>query len=240
MEIVRSLRHLWRNAAVARRAGSSRQAQTQGCSSGGWRELGSERVLASAASAIPDADQELREYLREWRRTTAREQGIAAFIIMHDTSLAELCRSKPGSLSELRRLPGFGERKTELYGQEILDALHRFRNGARATEAPTKASDPAGETLRLLEQGRTLEEIAQIRGRQLSSVISLVAGMVERGDVDFAPRWIQRDHQEKIEAACAQLGIERYKTLKETLPDHITYDEIKLVVAHLRRQQAQP
>ncbi len=201
---------------------------------------GSERVLASAASAIPDADQELREYLREWRRTTAREQGIAAFIIMHDTSLAELCRSKPGSLSELRRLPGFGERKTELYGQEILDALHRFRNGARATEAPTKASDPAGETLRLLEQGRTLEEIAQIRGRQLSSVISLVAGMVERGDVDFAPRWIQRDHQEKIEAACAQLGIERYKTLKETLPDHITYDEIKLVVAHLRRQQAQP
>jgi ATP-dependent DNA helicase RecQ len=201
---------------------------------------GSERVLASAASAIPDADQELREYLREWRRTTAREQGIAAFIIMHDTSLAELCRSKPGSLSELRRVPGFGERKTELYGQEILDALHRFRNGARATEAPTKASDPAGETLRLLEQGRTLEEIAQIRGRQLSSVISLVAGMVERGDVDFAPRWIQRDHQEKIEAACAQLGIERYKTLKETLPDHITYDEIKLVVAHLRRQQAQP
>ncbi len=201
---------------------------------------GSERVLASAASAIPDADQELREYLREWRRTTAREQGIAAFIIMHDTSLAELCRTKPGSLSELRRVPGFGERKTELYGQEILDALHRFRNGARATEAPTKASDPAGETLRLLEQGRTLEEIAQIRGRQLSSVISLVAGMVERGDVDFAPRWIQRDHQEKIEAACAQLGIERYKTLKETLPDHITYDEIKLVVAHLRRQQAQP
>src|SRR4029077_7480020 len=117
----------------------------------------------STASAVSDAHAELQEYLREWRRTTAREQGIAAFIIMHDTSLAELCRVKPNSLSELRRVPGFGERKTELYGREILEALGRFRNGARATETAGQASDPAGETLRLLEEGRTLEEIAQIR-----------------------------------------------------------------------------
>ncbi len=194
----------------------------------------------SSAPVAPDADHDLREYLREWRRTTAREQGTAAFIIMHDTSLAELCRARPGSLSELRRVPGFGERKTELYGQEILDALHRFRNGARATDAPSKASDPAGETLRLLEQGRTLEEIAQIRGRQLTGVVSLVATMVERGDLDFDPAWIHADHQEKIEEACARLGTERFKPLKEALPEQITYNEIHLVVAHLRQQKAQP
>jgi ATP-dependent DNA helicase RecQ len=184
-------------------------------------------------------DDDLREYLREWRRTTAREQGTAAFIIMHDTSLDALCREKPGSLSELRRIPGFGERKTELYGQEILDALARFRDGARATEAPHPSSDPAGETLRLLEQGKTLQEIAQIRGRQLTTVVSMVAEMVERGDVDFEPGWVQQDNQEKIEAACARLGTERFKPIKEALPEQITYDEIKLVVAHLRQQQAQ-
>jgi ATP-dependent DNA helicase RecQ len=184
-------------------------------------------------------DDDLREYLREWRRNTAREQGTAAFIIMHDTSLDVLSREKPSSLSELRRIPGFGERKTELYGQEILDALARFRNGARATEAPRPSADPAGETLRLLEQGKTLQEIAQIRGRQLSTVVSMVAEMVERGDVDFEPGWVQQDNQERIEAACARLGTERFKPIKEALPDQITYDEIKLVVAHLRQQQAQ-
>jgi ATP-dependent DNA helicase RecQ len=90
--------------------------------------LGSPRTVAHArAPVLRDSEYELREYLREWRRTTARQQGIAAFVIMHDTSLEELCRVKPGSLSELRRVPGFGERKTELYGREILDALHRFR-----------------------------------------------------------------------------------------------------------------
>jgi DNA-binding CsgD family transcriptional regulator len=34
------------------------------------------------------------------------------------------------------------------------------------------------ETIKLLEEGKTLEEIAQIRGRQLSSVASLVADLV--------------------------------------------------------------
>jgi ATP-dependent DNA helicase RecQ len=196
-------------------------------------------VSVKASSTIPDADRDLQEYLREWRRTMARERGIAAFIIMHDTSLTELCRVKPRSLSELRRVPGFGERKTELYGQEILDALGRFRNGARAVETPAKSSDPAGETLRLLEQGRTLEEVAQIRGRKVSTVSCMVANLVESGEADFSPGWIPGNHQEKIEEACVRLGLERLKPLKDALPEQITYDEIKLVVAHLRRQQAQ-
>jgi ATP-dependent DNA helicase RecQ len=187
-----------------------------------------------------DADHDLREYLREWRRTKARVQGIAAFIVMHDTTLEELCRAKPGSLCELRRVPGFGVKRTELYGQEILDALSRFRNGARVTEAPGKVSDPAGETLRLLDEGRTLQEIARIRGRQLSTILSMVAEMVERGDVDFDPGWIHGDNQQKIEGVCARFGTERLKLLKEALPEQVTYDEIKLVVAHLRQQQAQP
>ena len=194
-------------------------------------------VSPRTSGTTSDADRELHEYLREWRRTTARAQGIAAFIIMHDTSLAELCRVKPRSLSELRRVPGFGERKTELYGQDILDALGRFRNGARAAEAPGQASRPAGETLRLLQQGRTLEEIAQARGRQLSSVVSMVAAMVERGEVDFEPGWIHGDHQEKIEQACKRLGMERLKPLKDALPEQVTYDEVRLVLAYLRRQQ---
>jgi ATP-dependent DNA helicase RecQ len=85
--------------------------------------------LAPAAEAVP---KELKEYLREWRREMAAKQGTAAFIVMHDTTLEALCLREPRSLSEVRKIPGIGERKLELYGQEILDALARFRSGARA------------------------------------------------------------------------------------------------------------
>ena len=77
-----------------------------------------------------DVDPELREHLREWRRLTAKERRVAAFVVMHDTSLDDLCRKRPASLDELRGVSGFGERKTEVYGQQILEALRRFQPGA--------------------------------------------------------------------------------------------------------------
>jgi len=91
----------------------------------------------SQATANPRAlangpDAELREYMREWRRNISRQKGISAFIVMYDTTLDQLCATRPSSVSELRRVPGFGEKKTQMYGEQILAALERFRNGERA------------------------------------------------------------------------------------------------------------
>jgi ATP-dependent DNA helicase RecQ len=74
----------------------------------------------------------LREFLREWRRTTAKRQMVPAYVVMHDSSLDDLCRKLPGSLAEVRQVSGFGERKTELYGPQILEAFAEFRKAGRA------------------------------------------------------------------------------------------------------------
>jgi ATP-dependent DNA helicase RecQ len=94
----------------------------------------SAQLFGARELAASDVDPELRAYLRQWRRRTSRELNIAAFIIMHDTSLDSLCRVHPRSMAELRKVSGFGERKTELYGRQILEALAQFRHGARATQ----------------------------------------------------------------------------------------------------------
>lgn len=195
---------------------------------------------ASGAPAVSaaSADAELREYLREWRRITAKEQNTPAFVVLHDTTLEEICRRQPSTIADLRSITGIGERKAEIYGQEILAALERYRNGARATAAPEKKTAPALETMRLLAEGRSFEDIAQIRGRQVTTVVNAVANLIERGDLEFQPAWIDRNKQAVVEAACAKLGIEWLKPLKETLPPEITYDEIRLVVARLRREKS--
>lgn len=196
---------------------------------------GASKNVASAGAS--DVDPDLREYLREWRRTTAKESGTAAFIIMHDTSLDELCRRRPQSLAELLQVPGFGERKCELYGEQILAALKSYGAGGRAVVGTLEPrSKPAEETMRLLAEGRTLAEIAEIRGRQVSSVAALVADLVQRGDIEFEPKWLGDEKRIKIEAACGQLGVERLRALKDALPEDITFDEIRLVAARLRRQ----
>ncbi len=70
-------------------------------------------------------------------------------------------------------------------------------------------------------------------------MINSVAGLVESGDAEFRPEWIDRNRLAVIEAACAKVDIaqlERLKPLKDTLPPEITYEEIRLVVARLRRE----
>jgi ATP-dependent DNA helicase RecQ len=192
---------------------------------------------SNATSMAAGIDLELREYLREWRRTTARERGTAAYIVMHDTSLDELCRVRPRTLGELRGVSGFGDKKTEVYGQGILDALAEFNRGARAAKQEEEKTKPAEETMRLLAEGRTFEEIAKARGRQLSSVISLVVGLLEKGELEFQPCWIDAEKQAQIEEVCSRLGLERLKPLKEALPPEISYDEIRLVATRLRLEQ---
>jgi ATP-dependent DNA helicase RecQ len=203
------------------------------------KALGRKRtpLLPVAAPAAGSEAEELREYLREWRRAIAKEKNVPAYIVLHDSSLEEICRRQPKYFAELLEIPGIGERKAELYGQEILDALEKFRAGLRASGSE-RAAKPGDETLRLLSEGKTLEEIAQIRGRQVSTVVSAVANLLETGQLEFRSDWVSKEKQSVIEAACVQVGMDRLKPLKDILPPEITYDEIKLMVGKLRRERS--
>ncbi len=195
-------------------------------------------AVPKSADLEPGIHSDLREYLREWRRTTARQQNVPAFVVLHDTSLDEICRIQPASLAQLRTVTGIGEKKADTYGREILAAIRRFGEGERAA-LPQKKTAPMLETLQLVRSGKTLQEIAGIRGRQLSTVINTVAGLVERGELEFCAAWIEPNKLSVIEAACARAGpeVERLKPLKDSLPPDITYDEIRLVVARNRRKE---
>jgi len=235
----------WLAAAAPAKKATKRKATGAMASNGGAFQANENRREPTRISAgdpsvrrlAAGINPELREFLREWRRTTAKERGTAAFIVMHDTSLDELCRVRPRSLSELRGVSGFGDRKTEMYGREILEVLEEFGRGARAAKLEMEKAKPAEETKRLLAEGRTFEEIAKTRGRQFSSVVSLIVGLMERGELEFQPSWVDADKRAQIEKACTLLGFERIKPLKEVLPPEITYEEIRLVAAHLRLER---
>ena len=197
------------------------------------------RSRSSRESVSSDADPALREYLREWRRDMAKEQNTPAFVILHDTTLDEICRIRPRSIAELLRVSGIGERKAELYGAQILAALGQFEKGSRASSAAQSKPHPSAETMRLLGEGYTLDEIAKIRGRQRSTIVGMVSSLVERGAVEFQSSWVDKSKQEQIEKVCEKFGTERMATLKEALPPDYLYDEIRLVVARLRRQHSE-
>ncbi|MGB9235447.1 MAG: RecQ family ATP-dependent DNA helicase [Terriglobales bacterium] len=193
--------------------------------------------LRPAAGALaPDFDPALADFLREWRRSIARENKIPAYVVLHDSTLEELCRRRPKTRAQLMQVPGIGERKADVYGAEILQALRNFAGGARAAPAAPKELTPGEETLRLLQQGRTFEEIARLRARQLSTVVGTVANLIETGHVKLDPKWISPDAQPLIESACVTKGVERLRDIKDSVPPYVSFNDIRLVVASLRAE----
>ncbi len=61
--------------------------------------------------------------LRVWRSGVAKQRGIAAFCIFHDSVLKELASRKPATIDALRGIPGIGPKKLADYGSAVLAAI---------------------------------------------------------------------------------------------------------------------
>jgi ATP-dependent DNA helicase UvrD/PcrA len=61
--------------------------------------------------------------LKQWRLERAKADGVPAFVVFHDSTLAEIATQAPQSLAELASITGVGPTKLERYGTEVLQKL---------------------------------------------------------------------------------------------------------------------
>jgi hypothetical protein len=67
----------------------------------------------------------------------------------------------------------------------------------------------------------------------------MVADLVEKGRIAYRVEWVGEDDHKVIAEAIGKLGAQWLKPLREALPERITYDQIRLVVASARVQSAE-
>jgi ATP-dependent DNA helicase RecQ len=78
------------------------------------------KPVSTFVADLPPEALPIFERLREWRRATAAEHRVPAYVIFHDATLHEIARVRPGTLAELGRISGVGAKKLEAYGAEIV------------------------------------------------------------------------------------------------------------------------
>jgi ATP-dependent DNA helicase RecQ len=66
--------------------------------------------------------------LRAWRSEVARQHGVPAYVVLHDSTIDGIATSRPNTREELRRIAGIGDKKLEHYGDELI-ALVRAAEG---------------------------------------------------------------------------------------------------------------
>jgi ATP-dependent DNA helicase RecQ len=123
---------------------------------------------SSASQLVRQDEREQWEALRALRRKLAEEHSVPPYVIFPDSTLLEMLRSKPVSLSDMARVSGVGARKLERYGEVFLAAL---ANG----ETASQVVDLRHELVSLARAGMTPAQIASQLKCSEKNVYTLMA-----------------------------------------------------------------
>ena len=140
---------------------------------------------------------ELIDILKDWRSERSYEIDKPPFYIMHQTTLVEIAKAMPQTKEELLDIEGFGKKKYENYGEEILQIINDFCNTNNierrqttividdtSNNKPKEKHNTYLVTLELFRQGKTIEDIAAEREMAISTIEGHLSRFVETGEID--------------------------------------------------------
>lgn len=200
----------------------------------------------AAGESWEGVDKELFEKLRVFRKNRASARGVAPFLIMSDVTLRELSRIRPSTLPALNLIYGIGEQKLRDFGDGILEVIqgHCKENNiltdiAVSGKKPVEKKTPALNEARtlafdLFREKKSFSEVVELTGRAKATVQEYFADYLERECPPDISGYISNDSYEQIRKAIEEVGMERLKPIFIALQEKFSYDEIRIVVAHLR------
>ncbi len=172
------------------------------------------------------------EALRKLRRELAEAEGVPAYVIFADATLADMLRRRPTTLEQMMEVSGVGQHKLARYGQQFLDLL-------LSLEEPGGDSETQRQTLELFRQGLPAHEIARQRDLAPATINEHLARAVEQGEIALAELVdLPAAELEQLRDALQEDGqpVARLRPVYEALDGAYTFDTLKLVRADLRRQ----
>lgn len=90
---------------------------------GSMLSSGAERKVGRCNQCPPSYEEQTFDALRQWRKATALESDVPAFVVFTDATLTAIAEARPATLQELATLPGVGASKLEKYGEAVLAIL---------------------------------------------------------------------------------------------------------------------
>jgi superfamily II DNA helicase RecQ len=88
------------------------------------RESMSEEASKISEQSLNPQQKATYSALKEWRIELAQEKKLPSFTICHNSELLNIVFQEPKSMSDFKKIKGFGEIKIEKYGNDILNILN--------------------------------------------------------------------------------------------------------------------
>lgn len=190
----------------------------------------------------------LHKQLRELRDTICSRKNLPIYLVLGSTTLDEMARYLPQSLTELKTISGFGDTKLKQYGQQFLDIILEYcgernlpsliyekspkRERKPKSETQKKKGDTHAESLKLYKEGKSIAAIAKERNLAVSTIEGHLCKYIRSGDIGIH-ELVSREKFVLIETALKEFDGKAAAPIKQKLPPEISFGEIRMVIAGL-------
>jgi ATP-dependent DNA helicase RecQ len=208
----------------------------------------SRKIQVNTVPVLSD-DDELFHALRKLRKSIADDEGVPPFVIFSDKTLHEMCVIQPSSETEFLTVSGVGDNKLKRYGQrfiaEITSYLEENQKYKVKQNDPIPPAAPANVnpdkpsylvTFGMFLNNKSIKEIAAAREMSPTTIENHIIRSFEEGEGDDWSIFFTEEVESMIEKAVKEVGEKPLKPIKESLPEDVSYFQIKGYLAKRRVQ----
>jgi tRNA uridine 5-carbamoylmethylation protein Kti12 len=180
--------------------------------------------------------------LKEWRNKKAKETTLPHYMILPQKTMVTLADFVPQSLPALKKIKGMGSKKSEKYGEELLDIIITFCTKEKI-EPPEMISAEKKKEKKLKEEtkkisfglfreGKTIEQIADERALSINTIEGHLAFYVKTGEIPIG-KFVSPEITDLITGQFEGSIDLKMGPVKEALGDKVSWSDIRFVISHL-------
>jgi hypothetical protein len=211
-------------------------------------------VKTQAAKSVEDTSgiiqhPELFSLVKVWRNIKAKEMNLPHYMILPQKTMVTLANFLPQSLPALNSVKGMGKKKSEKFGEEILEIIISYckkENIEPPAETPAMLAEKKkpkkikDETKKisydLFMGGKAVSLIAQERNLSITTIESHLAHYVGTGEIPVN-KFVSKELTDLITSHFEGNDDLRIGPIKEALGEKVTWSDLRFVASRLKFQR---
>lgn len=187
------------------------------------------------------------ENLKRMRLETARELGVAPFIVFSDASLRDMTRRMPRDKMAFLTVEGVGEKKCAAFADIFLQVIHAYLeehpDAVPETETaiaipiqPPKRKRVRLQAAPLFQQRLPIEEVAKKLGRAISTIEGYLTQYFAASNLTDPTPYASLAVLERIRPFYKDQDMPPLRPIYEALNGEVSYTEIRICIACLKNE----
>jgi ATP-dependent DNA helicase RecQ len=197
-------------------------------------------VIVPQKGGAGAADEALFNILKELRKSVGKDKGLPPYVIFQDPSLEDMATRYPITMEELANISGVGQGKAKKFGQEFLEVIERYvedndieRPLDMVVKSVVDKSAIKVFVIQSIDRKIPVEEIAQIKGKDLDEILTEIEHIVQSGtkvNLDYClDEEVDEEDQEEVFEYFMEAESDDVEDALEEFEDAFSEEEMRML-----------